>query len=467
MTINITALIEKLTVILFSFEKTASLIKEKIMKQRYWLNILMGSFAVLSFQLQAESLDLPGAIAHSLQSNPEVLAEQREVDARDRQIREAWGGYLPTVDVTAGIGFQERDPVSQQFSDPDRTRNELERKEARLSARQLVFDGFSTSNEYKNQKSRHESSVFRARSVSEDIALEVTRTFLEVMKQEDILELAKQTLATHEDIYKKMQKRYDSGVGSRADFDQISGRLALAKTNTISQTANLLDAKTNFQRVVGVYPNSGDLKKPVSHSSILPTNLDEAVSSAIDHHPLLKSAGSDIDSISHRYEQTKSTFYPQFHVEVERDLNDDIDGVEGQEDDLKIMLRMRYNLFNGHSDLARKQQFAHLVEKAKEIRNNTNRQVTQETRLAWVAYEAVRDQIPMLEDYVSDSQHTKDAYIKQFDLGRRTLLDILNTENEMIEARRLLASSKLDLLFNEYRLFHAMGGLLPRVGMGL
>jgi adhesin transport system outer membrane protein len=154
--------------------------RERIMQQRHWLNILVGSFAVFSFYTYAESLDLRDAITQTLQTNPEVLAEQREVDARDRQIREAWGGYLPTVDVTAGYGFQERDPVSQQFSDPDRTRNELERSEARLSARQLVFDGFSTSNEYKNQKSRHESSVFRARSVGEDIALEVTRAFLNI-----------------------------------------------------------------------------------------------------------------------------------------------------------------------------------------------------------------------------------------------------------------------------------------------
>lgn len=437
------------------------------MQKRHWLNILLGSFSVLSFQLYAESLYLRDAIAQTLQTNPEVLAEQREVDARDRQIREAWGGYLPTVDVTAGFGFQERDPSGQQFSNPDRTRNELERSEARLSARQLVFDGFNTSNEYKNQKSRHKSSMFRAQSVGEDVALEVTRAFLEVMKQEDILGLSKQTLATHQDIYNKMQKRYDSGVGSRADFDQISGRFALAKTNVINQTANLLDAKTNFQRVVGLYPNTGDLQKPVSNSSKLPSNLDEAITSAIDHHPLLKSAGSDIDAVAHRYEQTKSTFYPQFHVEVERDLNDNIDGTEGQVDDLKVMLRMRYNLYSGHSDVARKQQFAYLVEKAKEIRNNTNRQVEQETRLAWVAYEAIRDQIPMLEDYVSDSQHTKDAYIKQFDLGRRTLLDILNTENEMIEAKRLLTSANLDLLFNEYRLFHAMGNLLHKVGVEL
>ncbi len=437
------------------------------MLQRHFLTVLLAGIAGFSFNLNADTLDLRDAIAQTIQTNPEVLTQLREVDARERQIREALGGYYPTVDVTAGIGFQERDPTSRTFSDPDRTRNELERHEAQLNVRQLVFDGFSTPNEHKNQISRHESATHRADSVGEDIALEVVRNYLEVMKQQEILDLAKQTLGTHQEIYDRMKKRFDSGVGSHADLDQISGRLALAKTNVINQTANLLDSKTNFQRVVGRYPAEGELTNPGSYRKYLPPSVEGAVEKAVDNHPLLKSSGSDIDAVTYQYEQTKSAFYPHFHVELERDLNDNIDGVDEQVDDLKVMLRMRYNLFRGRSDEARKQQFAHLVEKAKEIRNNTHRQVEQETRLAWVAYEAVRDQIPSLEDYVQDSQATKDAYVKQFDLGRRTLLDLLNTENEMITARQSLAAAQHNLLANEYRLFHAMGELLYTVGVEL
>ena len=234
--------------------------------------------ACLSMQLNAQTINMRDAIAETLQSNPEVQAELREVDARERQIREALGGYYPSVDLLAGFGFQERDPTSRQFSDPDRTRNELERHEAQLSVKQLVFDGFNTPNEHKNQIARHESAEYRAYSVGENIALEVVRSYLEVIKQQDILVLAKQTLATHEDIYDKMKKRADSGVGSTADFDQISGRLALAKTNVINQTANLLDAKTNFQRVVGRYPQEGELAVPGTYSKYLPATSIAQVS---------------------------------------------------------------------------------------------------------------------------------------------------------------------------------------------
>ncbi len=433
------------------------------MLQRSILATLFAGVAGLSLQLQAGTLDLRDAIAQTIQSNPEVLAELREVDARERQVREALGGYYPTVDLLAGFGFQERDPTANPGGD----RNELERSEAQLNVRQLVFDGFSTPNEHKNQQARHESAAYRASSVGENVGLQVARSYLEVMKQEEIQVLANQTLATHQEIRDRMKKRFDSGVGSRADLDQISGRLALAKTNAINQNANVLDAKTNFQRVVGRFPAQGELANPGSYRKYLPASADEAVEKAVSNHPLLKSSGADVESVNYSYEQTKSAFYPHFHVEIERDLNDNIDGVEGQIDDLKVMLRMRYNLFRGRSDEARTQQFAHLVEKAKEIRNNTHRQVEQETRLAWVAYEAIRDQLPSLEDHVADSQATKDAYVKQFDLGRRTLLDLLNTENEMISARQSLAAAKHDTLVNEYRLFHAMGELLFTVGVEL
>ncbi len=417
----------------------------------------------ISVSLQAETLSLEGAVKMAILTNPEVQSELREVDARDRQVRQALGGYYPSVDLLAGFGFQERSPTGN--SDPRYAeRNELERREAQLNLRQLVFDGGQTTSAYENQKARHQSQGFRASSVGEDIALEVIRAYLDVMKQKEVLKLAQQTLVTHEDIYDRMDKRAESGVGSTADLDQISSRLALARSNVISQTANLNDAKTNFQRVVGRYPADGELAVPGTYRKYLPETVEAAIDLAHENHPLLKSANSDIEAVKHLYEQSKSAFYPHFHVEVERDLNDNIDGVEEQIDDLKVMLRMRYNLFNGRSDEARRDQFAYLVEKAKEIRNNTHRQVEQEVRLSWVAHETLKNQIPVLENYAVDAQETRDAYVKQFDLGRRTLLDLLNTENEMISAKQQLVTAQHDLLFNEYRLFHAVGELLYTVG---
>lgn len=439
-------------------------------KPRVRVKTLVGCI-VLPLTVAVESaiaLDVRDVIKQTLDTNPQVQADMRQANARERQVRQALAGYYPTVDLVAGFGFQERDPTGATFANaPGRTRNELERREAQINLKQLVFDGFKTTNEYRNQQAREESARQRAISTGEDVSLEVMRVFTEVMKQNDVLELAKATLSFHEDVYERMKKRHDSGVGSRADLDQIAGRLALAKTNHAAATANLRDARINYHRVVGLMPNEGELAMPGSYRTYLPENLEAAVQKAGENHPLLKVAKADVEATSFLYEQTKSAYYPHLHVEVERDLNDNIDGIEQQVDDLQVMLRMRYNLFRGGADQARTQEFAYLVEQAREIRNNASRQVEQELQLSWVAHQTLQTQMPTLMDHVRDSQATKDAYLDQFDLGRRTLLDLLNTETESVNAQRSLIGARYDLLFNEYRIFHGMGELMYMVGAKL
>lgn len=413
----------------------------------------------------ASAIDVREVVIETLKSNPRVLAEQREVDARGRQVRGALGAYYPTVDLAAGIGFQERDPSGTVFpGTPTRTRNELERAEAQISLRQLVFDGFNTRYEYRTQKAREESARQRSRSTSEDTSLEVVRVFTEVMKQRDTLALSQETLLFHQGVYDRMKKRFDSGIGSRADFDQISGRLALAQTNYQAASANLTDAESNYQWVVGLMPQTTELDSPGSYRNYLPGSLQEAIGKASVNHPIMKVADADVNATKTRYEQTKSVFYPQVYVDVERDLNDNIDGREGQVDDLRAMVRMRYNIYNGGSDSARRQEFAFLVEKAREIRRSALRQVEQELRLSWVAHETLKLQVSSLQAHAKDSSSTKAAYADQFDLGRRTLLDLLNTETENVNAKKSLIAGQYDLMYNEYRVFHSMGELMYMLG---
>ncbi|HEX4882381.1 MAG TPA: TolC family outer membrane protein [Porticoccaceae bacterium] len=437
-------------------------------RRNRWFGATLTSITTIAaFAAPAQAVDIRSVIAETVKSNPLVLAELRETDARDRQVRQALAGYYPTLDLIAGYGFQERDPANRTFAKPDRTRNELERRELQLSARQLVFDGFYTPYENKNQQARQRSAQFRATSVGEDISLSVTRVFLDVLKQEAILKLAKETLDYHQSVFDRMGERFQSGVGSRADFDQISSRLALARANLQNVSANLRNARINYQQVVGSFPQDGSLEFPGSYNKYLPADVEAAVGRATENHPIMKVAETDLEATGYTYEQTKSSFYPRFDVEVERDLNDNIDGSEEQVDDLRVMLRMRYNLYRGGADQARTQEFAHLVEKAKEIRNNARREVEEEVRLAWVAHDTLVAQIPVLLQYVDGAESTKAAYVDQFDLGRRTLLDLLNTENEAVNAKRDLINAKHDLMLNEYRIFHGMGDLMATVGASL
>jgi len=402
----------------------------------------------------AFALTLNETVRHTLETNPEVMAARHEHLARTEEVDIAKSGYLPSLDVAAGIGRQTLDAQST-----DGEEKTLTRHESSIAARQMVFDGYATSEEVNRQLARMNSALYKAAEVEENTALRSAEVYLNLLRQNELLDLARETLYEHQNIHDQMVLRNKSGVGSKADLDQISARLALANSNMISAQSNLLDAQTNFFRVTGLQPQIDDIEKPTIKQPI-PASLELAEELAIGQHPTLKSALADVDSAVAQYEATESVFWPNLQIEADKRWDEDIDGVEGDSEDLVVALRMRYNLYNGGGDKSRRRQTAHLLEQARDIRNNTQRQVSESLRLSWSAHQTINSQLKYLEMHVRASLATKSAYQKQFNIGRRTLLDLLNTENEVVDSKRTLINAVYDQLFAQYRIFNSMGQLL-------
>ncbi len=279
-----------------------------------------------------------------------------------------------------------------------------------------------------------------------------------MLKQQEIFDLAQNNLATHEQILNDITKRTTSGVGSTADLSQIQGRVAQAYANVAAAQNNLDDARAQFLRVVNSTPES--LVEPVADAKMVPTSLDEALKKATKDNPTLLSSLQDIEAAKYQHEGAKANNYPKVSIEAGQTWYDDADGIEGNRDEMSAMLRVRYNLFNGGSDSARMDSTAALYSQAKEIHDNAYREVEEGTRLAWQARESLKKQKEFLQQHVESSYQTVSAYKQQFTLGQRTLLDVLNTENELFEARKSYVNANYDELFAQYRLLNAEGKLL-------
>ena len=417
------------------------------------LGIAVGVLAMCAVST-ASALTLNDAIRYTLETNPEILAARNEHLARSQEVDVAKAGYRPTLDVAAGIG---RQTIESQSTGGDEVT--LTRHESSVAARQMVFDGFATSEEVNRQQARADSALYKASEIEENTALRAADVYLNILRQNELLDLARETLYEHQNIHDQMVLRNKSGVGSKADLDQISARLALANSNMISAQSNLLDSQTNFYRVTGLQPQINQVEVP-KHIQSMPASVESAEELALEQHPTLKSANADVESAVAQYEATESVFWPNLQIEADKRWDEDIDGVVGESEDLVVALRMRYNLYNGGGDRSRRKQTAHLIEQAKDIRNNTRRQVTESLRLSWSAHQTIDDQLKYLEMHVRASLATKSAYQKQFNIGRRTLLDLLNTENEVVDSKRTLINATYDQLFAQYRIFNSMGQLL-------
>lgn len=409
---------------------------------------------ILLASMNSHGQTLEQAVAITLATNPEIKATYNEFQSAVKENSAAGGAYLPSLDLDAGIGYEGIDPADST----GRQDTDLTRKEATLSLNQLLWDGSATLNDMDRTAADAESVRQQLISDASDLALKVTSVYLEAVKATEVLALSESNLAVHKEIYRDIKRRAQSGVGSTADVSQVEARIAKAHGNLLAAQNNMIDTHTQFTRLVGQSPSG--LIYPRADESKLPLSLTEALDEAFENHPVIKVSQVDVDSARFQYKQSKGTYYPTFSIEASQSWRDDAGGDEGRSDETLAMLRMRYNLFNGGSDRDLADKAAFQLNQAKDLRDNAFRQVEEGLRLSWSALDLTLQQKEFLADHVDSASKTVIAYEKQYRIGQRTLLDLLNTENELFEARKDYLDAHYAEQYAKYRVMNATGTLL-------
>jgi len=424
---------------------TSLLSRVSIMKLKNLLFISIAANSLYSPLLSAQTMQ--EAVQQTINENPEIQSARSERSAVTYEIDQARSEYMPKVDMQAGIGW-----------DTEIRDNERHSEEASIRLTQMVFDGLATPSEVARQTARSDSRSYSVYRQAEISALQAIESYIDVLRTEELLTLAKENLAVHTRTYDQIQLRSSRGVGKRAEADQAYGRLALAEKNMLSEIGNIRDAYSAYQRIVGTLPLN--LSLPSAPTEALPASLDEAIKLALDNHPTLKSANSDIESAFSQHDTAKAAYMPRVDFEA---------GAihESERDDSYAMLRLRYNLFNGGKDLARRKETSEQINQAKEIRDNTYRQVIESMRLSWTAYQTIKRQLVFFKKHRDASILSNAAYQKQFNIGQRTLLDLLDSANEMFSTKSAYTSAKYDTLYSQFRILASKGQLTKYLGITL
>lgn len=412
---------------------------------------------LLATPLAAQTLT--EAVQETVKSNPDILSNIQERLAVDQELRQARAGYLPSVGINAGIGRERSDNPSTAGSVT------LTRREAGISLNQMLFDGFATPSEVDRQRARANSRANTVKGSAEETALRAVEMYLNVLRRQELVAAARENLKAHERTHDQIKLRSDSGIGRKSDYEQTVGRLALARTNLQAEETNLKDAEANYQRIVGVMPEQ--LSMPELPESSLPASSDEALRIALENHPTLKSADADVEATEAQHRAAQSPFYPRLDFELGATNNQDIDGINGDNNDATAMLRLRYNLFSGGRDKARSEQTAYLINSAKAVRERTRREVIESEQLSWNAYIVAKSQLENLKAHVDASEQARDAYREQFNISERTLLDVLDSENEVFVSRTAYLNGKYTVAYAQYRILTGMGKLLETMNVTL
>jgi adhesin transport system outer membrane protein len=423
------------------------------------LKPLYGGILLAIACFQAQAMTLSEAIQSTIDNHPELHASMNDRLSADEEVKIAKGGYLPTVDLLLGYGREQTDSPSTRALG-DHNKETLTYNDAELRLRQMLFDGFNTPNEVARTKSVVDSRAYYVQGTSESLALRTVEVYLEVLKRREMVTLAQNNLQAHQRINDQIGLRSERGVGSTADLDQSVARLALAENNLYTEQVNLADAEANFFSATGRMPD--ELEQPASIKGEMPEDVNVARQTVMDNNPFLKSAQADVNAAEKQYEVAKAPFYPRFDLELATTADDNVQGDEGHYNTWRAAVVMNYNLFNGMRDKARLQSAAHQINQSMDIRNNALRVVNENLSLAWNAMENARLQTPKARDYADYTSRVREAYQQQFSLGQRTLLDLLDSDNELFTANRRYTEVRYTEEFSMYRVIAAMGELLKK-----
>jgi adhesin transport system outer membrane protein len=405
--------------------------------------------------------DLTEIVKLTVQNNPQIGTVSANRKAVEQELRQARGLYLPQVDVNTGIGPEWTSDATTRGAGADP--EDLIRTDARLSVTQRVFTGFETHYEVERQKARVASAANRVYENAENIALDAVGAYLEVIRQRELFALSKQNVDFHTKTLDKLQQRFGAGVGTSADVSQTKARLARANA-TLAETGNALgDAESFFTRVVGQFP--GELVRPAFPVTSLPGSLDEVVKTATHHAPAVKAAESDVDVTDEEIGLASAAYYPKVNIEADTGYNDKAAGRNTYGYDSRVMLRGRWNMFRGGIDRAARQEAVFKMHQAREVRARAVNESVEEARRSWFSYQASAQRVDQLTSAVVDLKETRNAYLQQFDIGQRSLLDLLDAENELFTARGQLVSADINQLRSGYRLLASTGTLLKTVGV--
>jgi len=413
--------------------------------------------AVVALPLASVAVTLEDTVKDVLNTNPNIQERVNYFRSVKQDVHVAQSGYYPKLDVVAGVGRERSKNSSTGF-----TNKSLDRSEASVILTQNLFEGFGTKNDVRRQLSRVDSAAYNVIVEANKVSLEMVEAYTELFKQKELLSAAEANIETHKKINRQIQERIDSGVGANSELEQSSSRLALAQSNYLTQKNNYEDAVSKFIKVYGSFVHPDDLSAPMALEN-LPTTKSEAIAAASKLNPALRVQRANIKVAKSNYSLSKKEFYPRFDIEARQDWAKNVSGVSGRNDSGSIMLKLRYNLYNGNADSATKQKNISQLHQEMQSLEDLNRRVEESIRLAWMANVTLENQMKYLKKHKELSQNTLASYLEEFNLGRRTLLDILDTEEELYSADRELAVAKYDHILSQYRILESIGTLSSKI----
>lgn len=391
---------------------------------------------------------LNDVLARAYAGNPTLEAQRAALRAQDETVSQALAGRRPSVSLSTSIGRSNTAANTVSNSTPT---------SLSLSLNQTLYRGGRTTAGVDQAETNILAARARLLSTEQQVLASTVSAYMNVLRDQALLQLNR----SNEDLLKSelqaTRNRFELGDATRTDIAQSEARVSASAASRIQSEGSLLNSLATFEQIVGIAP--GQLDTPAALTDMIPASLDEAIRIGLSENPSILAAEFSETAARIGVDSAQGALLPTVTLSARSTRSENLAVSLPASVSSSLTLSLSMPLYQSGAEYASIRQAmqsdAQSLIQLEEARRTVQASVTQ----AWQQLAVARAGIVSRSDQVRASLVAVDGVRQEEQVGARTRLDVLNAEQELLNARVSLVTARRDELVASYGLLSAMGRL--------
>jgi len=427
-----------------------------------WGLLAVASVAFATTAIPAFADTIEKALVQAYQNNPQVNAQRAALRATDENVPQALSGYRPKISATGSVGelyTDQKSLVTGTFG-VKTTQSQsgwVTPKSAGATLTQTLYNGFQTG----NRTRQAESQVFAAREtlrvIEQTVLLDAVTSYMNLLRDNAILDLQKRNVEVIQEQLRQTRDRFNVGEVTRTDVAQAESRVAAAQSQMLAAQANQITSRAAYRRVIGV--EAGRLSPGTPVDRLSPRVLDLAVAQGQAENPAVSAAEYGVDVAALQVKVSEGALYPvvTLNASAQKNWDASLSSVESFQGSVTGQLTVP--IYQGGAEFATIRQSKETLGQRR-LELAVNRDLARASVVqTWGQLEAAKAQITATQAQVAAAEIALNGVREEARVGQRTTLDVLNAQQELVNARVALVTAQRDRVVASYSLLSATGRL--------
>lgn len=415
---------------------------------------ILATGGLVAGSASAESLE--DALIKAYQSNPTLEAGRASLRSTDEEISSALSNWRPSVSLSGSAGVRDNETKVNGST----TDNSLTPYTVGLDVTQPLYRGGRTTAETERAEARIKAARASLRSTEQDVMLQVATAYFNVLRDTAVVELNQNNVRVLERQLEATRDRFEVGEVTRTDVSQAEARLAGAKANLISAQGALANTGAQYERLVGNPPRNLEIPNPLAG---LPTSISDVLSIAQGQHPEVLQAVYTEEAAQSDIRLREGSLYPEVNLSAGVERTHEAQTEDSTSDTADIVASVSIPLYQRGAVFSNVRSAKQTAGQARIQIDEARRAVIENATSAWETLVTARASIESQQAQVSSAEVALDGVQREASVGSRTVLDVLDQEQELLQARVDLVGSRRDAAVAEFQVKAAMGALNAQV----